>query len=77
MVSLQTVKYFNNEQHEADKYDEFLKSKFLTTLLWFFIINYKRRLKLKAEVGNRVTYSTLYSWMFIKWKSFSVLFVVI
>lgn len=25
----QTVKYFNNEHYEAEKYDEFLKSKFL------------------------------------------------
>lgn len=26
----QTVKYFNNEIYEADKYDEYLKSKLLT-----------------------------------------------
>lgn len=26
----QTVKYFNNEAYEADKYDEYLKSKLLT-----------------------------------------------
>lgn len=26
---MQTVKYFNNEAFEADKYDEFLKSKLL------------------------------------------------
>ena len=25
---LQTVKYFNNEAYEANKYDEYLKSKF-------------------------------------------------
>lgn len=26
-VSFQTVKYFNNEGYEAEKYDQFLKSK--------------------------------------------------
>lgn len=26
-VIFQTVKYFNNEAHEADKYDEYLESK--------------------------------------------------
>lgn len=27
-ITFQTVKYFNNEAYEADKYDEFLESKY-------------------------------------------------
>lgn len=41
----QTVKYFNNEHYETEKYDEFLKSKFLLpgsfSNLFKMLINFK------------------------------------